>query len=181
MFRVNGRFIHVLVWMLLLAAMVTIVRLERPKVVFAIAALALMVQLSDVRPWPGLIRPDGSVHYTDAVRELRVELASGRNTIEVQPPVLVPFCYDRKTLTFDRLGDVLLAASVLGIPSSSGYLSREDPVATAKICTDQRNAFDAGTYSPHTIYLMADTAEQPPELTCRPITPGVIVCDAPPA
>jgi hypothetical protein len=181
LFRVNGRFILVLVWMLLLAAMVTIVRLKRPTVVFAIAAIALVVQVSDVRPWPGLIRADGSVHYTDAVRELRTELASGRNTIEVQPPVLVPFCYDQKTFTFDRLGDILLAASVLGIPSSSGYLSREDPVATATICTDQRNAFDAGTYSAHTIYVMAESAAPPAALTCRPLTPGLIVCDYTPA
>jgi hypothetical protein len=161
--------------------MVTIVRLKRPTVVFAIAAIALVVQVSDVRPWPGLIRADGSVHYTDAVRELRTELASGRNTIEVQPPVLVPFCYDQKTFTFDRLGDILLAASVLGIPSSSGYLSREDPVATATICTDQRNAFDAGTYSAHTIYVMAESAAPPAALTCRPLTPGLIVCDYTPA
>ena len=88
--------------------------------------------------------------------------------------MLVPFCYDQSAYTFDRLGDVLLAASVLGIPSSSGYLSREDPTATAKICTAQRNAFDAGTYSPHTIYVMADSVTPPPALDCRPLTPGLV-------
>jgi hypothetical protein len=177
LFRVNGRFIHVLVWMLLLAAMVSILRLKRPAVVLAIAAVALVVQLSDVRPWTGMFRPDGSVHYSQAVAELRTELASGRNTIEVQPPVLVPFCYDQKTLPFDRLGDVLLAASVLGIPSSSGYLSREDPAATERICNGQRATFDAGTYSANTIYVMAATADPPFDLDCRPLTPGLIVCD----
>jgi hypothetical protein len=144
--------------------------------VFAIAAVALLVQVSDVNPWTGLLRPEGSVHYNDAVAELRTELAAGRNTIEVQPPVLVPFCYDQSILTFDQLGDVLLAASVLGIPSSSGYLSREDPAATKRICTDQRDAFDAGTYSPHTIYVMADSQDPPDALDCRPLTPGLIVC-----
>jgi len=173
-FRVNGRFIWPLAWLLLMLAAAQTVRARRARTAVLVAALVLLVQIADVIPYPALWRPAGAAEFAAARRALEAEQQSGGTGIEVQPPVVIPGCYDG-TIKFDQLGDVLLAAAVLGLPVNSGYTAREEPAAVAQICEAQARAFREGSFSPQTIYVLRD-ASIPPGLTCHPLTTGLVAC-----
>jgi hypothetical protein len=169
-FRVNGRFIWVLVWLALLCGAVVLCRSRAFTVALILTTASAAVQIGDVIPWTPLLRPNESVEYADAAARLGDLRASGIESIQFQPPVVIPGCDSGQFGDFTYLGDVILAASVQQLAVNSGYTSRALPAYEQAICIDQAAAFTDRQYDTTVLYVVPADAANPPGLRCRTLT-----------
>jgi hypothetical protein len=179
-YRVNGRFVWPALWLTLLLASARTLRAGRI-VVSCIVGAALILQLGDVARPPSLLRPPGDVEYDAARQTLLRQIAAGATAVQFEPPVLLPGCHDPKAngSDFERLGDVLLAASVLRLPVNSGYTARVVPKLIAINCVAQPAAYRAGHYDPSVVYVLHPSGNAvPANLTCTGLTREMIACRA---
>ena len=169
-FRVNGRYIWVFIWLILLLAGAQLIRSIDRRLSTAILAVALGLQVADVVPFPPLLRASGQVEYLSAAQRLRDEQQSGATSIEFQPPVVIPGCYSVDYESFEVLGDVLLAAAVVGLPVNSGYTARLNPAFIERNCVDDALRFADQKFRPDVLYVLPATYPEPVDLVCSMIT-----------
>jgi Family of unknown function (DUF6311) len=92
-FRVNGRFVWVTVWFILLLSIAHVCQIASSRFLSIGLPVFFILQLFDVVPWTPLLRANGSIEY-DAARSTLTKLKSGGiETIQFIPPVLIPGCY----------------------------------------------------------------------------------------
>lgn len=176
LFRVNGRFIWSLLWLGLLTGAGRLLTTSRRRTAAVIGLAALVLQLVDVIPWPVLLRPTTSIEYGAASAILRHQRATGARSIQFEPAVVIPGCYPAAYGTFADLGDVLLAASVVGLPVNSGYTARLDPEHVAQNCVAEADAFARGDFTSDVLYVLPRAAPLPPTLDCEAITSKLTAC-----
>jgi len=181
-FRVNGRFVWPLLWLALLLASACVLRAGRT-IAPCVVGTALVLQLGDVPRPASLLRPPADVEYDAARQTLLTEKAAGATAVQLQPPVVLPGCFNQEFGSkVERIGDVLLAAAVLRLPVNSGYTARLVPKFVTINCRAQRAAYAAGHYDPRVVYVLPDSRTPPPAgLTCTPLTRAMLACRAGPA
>lgn len=175
-FRVNGRYIWVVLWLVLLLAGAQLLRSRDRRFVIGVLTVSVGLQIADVIPFPRLFRPDAQVEYGAATRRLRQEKQSGIASIEFQPPLVIPGCYPSDYPSFASLGDVILAAAVVGLPVNSGYTARLDPAFLEENCTDNARRFSDQDYRPDVLYVLPVARDVPPSLACTMITSQLHAC-----
>jgi Family of unknown function (DUF6311) len=178
LFRTNGRFVWPLVWLLVMMAAATAMAARRRAVMMSVVAIALLVQIADVIPYPDLMRDESVVDYDQAKQILEHERGSGMQGLQFQPPIVIPGCYD-VSIPFYTAGDVLLAASVLRLPINSGHQTRVDPEIVRHTCVDQAAAFQNGKFSREVGYVIPAGGMTPTALSCQPLTRSFTLCRFP--
>ena len=78
---------------------------------------------------------------------------------------------------FHRLGDVLLASAVVGLPVSAGYAGRGGPAYQAEICRDQGERFQRHELERDVLYVTPSSIPAAyPELACVPLPDDMAAC-----
>jgi hypothetical protein len=175
-FRVNGRFVWMAVWLAMLVGIARLVIRWRPRTVLIASLMILAIQIFDVIPWTPLARQPGDIEYEESLLVLREAAASGATEVQFQPPVVVPGCYSPEYGSFTALGDVLLAASVIGLPVNSGYTARLSPEFTRLNCELQVEEFVAGEFRSDVLYIVPGSAATSVRLECFPVTSELQGC-----
>ena len=175
LFRVNGRFVWVVLWLLILLAGAQILLVKSQTAVLVFVG-CLLLQVADVVAFPPLLRPTKDVQYSAALKRLSLESQTGARTLQFQPPVLIPGCYAPEYPSFAALGDVLLAAAVLDIPVNSGYTARLEPKYEIVNCKSQSEDFLRGAFSASVVYVLPISTPVPSGLRCSMITTPLLAC-----
>jgi hypothetical protein len=176
LFRVNGRFVWVVVWLgLLLVSGWILVGLKAHHAVWLLSG-CLVLQIVDVIPFPLYLRDPATIEYDGALAQLQQEKNAGVRSIQFQPPLVIPGCYPPEFRSFAAVGDVLLASAVLDLPVNSGYTARAREGATVAICEQQAQEFRLGTVAPTILYIVPKGGFAPESLNCSPLTSHLDMC-----
>jgi hypothetical protein len=175
-FRVNGRFIWVVLWVVALWSIVELCRTTRAQVATTVFACSALLQLADVVPWQPILRSSSTIEYAATAHRLESYRLDGIASVQLQPPVVLPGCDSGRFGDITAIGDVLLAAAVTGMPINSGYTSRALPDYVTTICTDQTAMFARGEYDATVLYVLPAETVAPPQLTCRSLTERTKAC-----
>ena len=172
-FRVNGRFIWALAWLLVLGAGGLLVGWRHPRKLLVVL-LVVAIQFADTRSEH--IVASSPVPYEQALSALRRRVTPLTNLVELQPPWVAYQCYTGFEMKFDDLAPVLLAASTLRLAVNSGYPARPAVDAKAKICDASAERFEARQFNPRSLYLRSVRAPVVPGLLCEPMTDEIDLC-----
>lgn len=178
LFRVNGRFVWVALWFVILLAGGKLLAVRHWVWTVVLVMACLVVQLVDVKPFPAILRPEGSVEFDRAKAGLEREAIAGARAVELQPPNVIPGCPWKAPDPIGVIGDVLLASAVLQLPINSGYTARPRQEYLRINCADQSRAFRAGQLRPEVAYVVPSEQVRVRTLRCRELTSVLSVCRA---
>lgn len=172
-FRVNGRFIWALAWLLVLGAGGVVIGWRHPRQLLVVAAV-VVVQFVTTKPEHIVSTP--TVAYEQALTTLRSRVSPSITLLELQPPWVAYQCYAGFGMKFNDLAPVLLAASTLRLAVNSGYPARPAVEAKAAVCDASTARFAARVFSPHSLYLRSVRAPAVRGLLCEPMTAEISLC-----
>ena len=175
-FRVNGRFVWVLLWFGLLIGVARTMLISKKWLAISAALSIALCQLVEVRPWKPLVRPQSAIEYYSAVDILSAYSRVGATSIQFQPPVVIPGCYPEDFGRFDEIGDALLAASKVGMPVNSGYTARLAPRFVELNCHRDAVSFQEAVLDYRVVYIVPSTIPVRRGLGCNQLTTKLLAC-----